>query len=517
MDEPASREASKEASQGLASIIKKDGAQNHEQDPEKPQRGPLSSSKRPCPAPAAADNHPTNDAKDPLPPDLLVSGWLDDVYPAKRRRRFSATSTGLVFGSEKSRQDRQDRQDNQEGQYNQYGAQRARASSEPIAPRDPTGGMSLAKPPTTASSPQSPRSSSASRPRSSSPGADSAESSTTRTSAKLVENKDYRLNNLDSNGIQVRVMDSPLPAAVQAVVESLGLQEPPPEPTTSDLKDVRSIRAHNDGLCKPIEKIICRTFDECLFPLKDLDNTASLLLRSDDIELTPALLSTNFPSEQPRKLDELEIPRQKLSKPKPDIIYGYRYEAFRPDVRYLLRSALGNLAEANTALMVMPFLLVELKGEGGGLWACANQCIGGSVACVNIVRYLNAQLRARQQDLFNSAIFSLAMNGEHATLFVTWRPDPNVDLDVSPGAEYYTQRLFHFAFQQTDQYLIYQRCIRRILEWGMGKRRDAAITAFTLCASKKRKERGEGGIPEETSVQAKKNSWQANEKAGRAK
>ncbi len=76
--------------------------------------------------------------------------------------------------------------------------------------------------------------------------------------------------------------------------------------------------------------------------------------------------------------------------------------------------------------LLYPFFVVEFKGEGGSLWVATNQCLGGSVACVNVAELLNRQLRECNSDKIqqiDSAAFSIAMNGSEARLYISWKHD----------------------------------------------------------------------------------------------
>ena len=82
----------------------------------------------------------------------------------------------------------------------------------------------------------------------------------------------------------------------------------------------------------------------------------------------------------------------KVSKPVPDLLYGYKYDrAFAQQQTQLL--AMGDEMGANSLGLIFPFFLVEFKGDcaanTGSLWVATNQCLGGSASCVKIAERLN--------------------------------------------------------------------------------------------------------------------------------
>lgn len=95
--------------------------------------------------------------------------------------------------------------------------------------------------------------------------------------------------------------------------------------------------------------------------------------------------------------------------------------------------------------LLYPLFVVEFKGDGpsgaGSLWVATNQCLGGSIPCVKIVERLNDRLQqCNSSEImpFNSAVFSIAMSGTEARLYISWKHDE---------IEYYMQDVRNFCFR----------------------------------------------------------------------
>ncbi|EJP62521.1 uncharacterized protein BBA_08605 [Beauveria bassiana ARSEF 2860] len=291
----------------------------------------------------------------------------------------------------------------------------------------------------------------------------------------LVDAEHYRLENLKMrNGIEMRVDREPLPPAIQALVEPLGLQQPPPTPTACDEKFVRAIRARNDCLAMSVKNSVRQRFDGSIFPRPEFGDP---ILRTDSLIMAEATLPTRFTSAALKKLSGRVRRLSRLSIPIPDILYGYSYEVFPREERSLLYHVLTDVNVVNENLNVLPFLIVEFRGDGESMWSCINECLGGSAACVNVGRRLNMKLVVNgQSPSFNSAVFSIAINHEIAHLYVTWRPS-------DPAAEYYMQRIGVYAVEDMHHYLILQRAVRKIIEWGIGPRLDHFRECLSLAGS----------------------------------
>ncbi|KAM3481733.1 hypothetical protein MY5147_000530 [Beauveria neobassiana] len=456
-----------DAEQGDMMAIKERHVTAQERAGQKPQ----SPSKRPHSA--VVEDSPT--------PDTLVSSWLDSVYPtAKRIRRNSEPATDEVAAFLEA---------GESSKVNQVNT-RPRASSEPFMARGDDGFVQPPTPSTIKSARFSQGYTAASGPATSSRAASYRTGGGTSSPGSLVDAEHYRRENLaERNGIELRHPDDPLPSDLQALVESLGLQQPPATPTAADEKFIKAIRVCNNGLPKPLETFIRPLFDDCIFPKPLFDD---LLLRIDSLIMKQTTLPTKLSPADLKKLSEEARQVSKISIPVPDILYGYSFGVLPTEFRKLLSSVLGDVQVVNAADLVLPFLVVEFKGDGGSMWSCTNQCLGGSAACVNVGRRLNIGLVAKDQNpSFNSAVFSIAMNGDKANLYVSWKPK-------SDAAEYYMQRIGFFAIEDMHDLLILQRTVREIIDWGLGPRLDEIRECLGLAGSKKRKqsERPSGDVKE---------------------
>jgi hypothetical protein len=110
----------------------------------------------------------------------------------------------------------------------------------------------------------------------------------------------------------------------------------------------------------------------------------------------------------------------KVSTPYPDMLYGYNRGAF-PQQQTQLR-AMGNEMVANNQDLLYPFFVIEFTADGpggsGSMWVATNQCLGGSVSCVNIAERLNHQLKqCKSKNVLpiDSAAFSIAIEWYRST------------------------------------------------------------------------------------------------------
>lgn len=157
----------------------------------------------------------------------------------------------------------------------------------------------------------------------------------------------------------------------------------------------------------------------------------------------------------------------KVSTPVPDMLYGYNRIGAFPSQQAQLR-VMGNEMVVNSQDLIYPFFVIEFKADGpsgaGSLWVATNQCLGGSVSCVNIAERLNRQLRQCKSDKVRpiaSAAFSIAMNGTEARLYISWKHN---ELD------YYMRKVKSFALQEPEQYVEFRKYVRNIIDWGKNQR-----------------------------------------------
>lgn len=433
--------------------------------------------------------------------DRLVSNWLDGVYPpgAKRRRRFSTSAIGgreaIALGEKEascpddcngnSRADNSDVEE--DGRNTRNESHSARAKSEPIMP--PASDHVFARPLTPGSQQSSQwtgtphdRARSVSRGRASSRGAGTTSSV---PSVNLVDSGQYRRLNLDfHNGIKMRDDDSPLPPRVQSLVDVLYIAENPPTPTDEDRQRVKAVKRRNNGYSKPIETSIRGTFDLCVFPKPD---DLSPLMRTDSLFITKAALPMKHSPAELKLLTEEERQDTRISVPAPDILFGYNPIAFPLNDQVLLRGVLGKMEQCNTDNLILPFLLVEFKGDGGSMWACENQCLGGGATCVNISHKLHTYLLERTSDGFNSVVFVIAMNLREASIHACWKPARGEEGSEDLETEYCMQLIGAFLLLDAQHFANFRQFVHNIIEWGMKERLEAVEKAIILIGKKRKR------------------------------
>lgn len=149
----------------------------------------------------------------------------------------------------------------------------------------------------------------------------------------------------------------------------------------------------------------------------------------------------------------------KISKPMPEIIYGYSSKAFPRDAEALDSKARVDV-DANDAGLMLPFLAIEAKGQwpgtSGNLCVAENQAIGSSVVCVKIAEDLRKCVEESANTLDTTA-FSIATNGSEARLFITWRERSDV---------YKMKLLRSYCLVEAGQCIQFRRAVRNILQWG---------------------------------------------------
>lgn len=261
----------------------------------------------------------------------------------------------------------------------------------------------------------------------------------------LLQDPLYRVFNLASNNIYMRQNHDEFPEDIANLIEvvSKGRNSPPPSPDQlrrdPELAQFETKR-HSESMVEEYFK------DGILSGFKQWDSLA----RTDRFPMASHTVP-NIGSQNT------------ISKPVPDILYGYRYpEAFPQQGRQL--TSMGTQLKANSQGLLYPFLVIEFKGSGGDLWVATNQCLGGSTACVSMAERLNEQLRqctSHEVQTINSAAFSIAMSGTEARLYISWKHDELV---------YYMQKIRGFYLQDPEQYITFRKYVRNIIDWGKDER-----------------------------------------------
>lgn len=401
---------------------------------------------RRLPSPLASVSKQLLRPVDPL--DAFVSQWLQSVGSSERTRNCrSDSSLGHL----------RDEDVQPALEPNLSRSKRARSAPPDMERKDKDNqGFAV---------PQTPASMSGSDARGRSATAHTASSTTTsrsRSGGPRVEDPLYRWNLLHNN-ISMQRNGFPLPDHVASTVEYVRTkQRDSPERTDEELM--------NDGdrwsmFDEPRgEDQVAGYYKEHVFPTaKDPDGI--LQMRTS----TPmARQVVPFVSGAPVS----------FCVPAPDIAYGYkRSNAFTdPKHQTLLGNMLHEVAANNDSgvrdTLLYPFFIVEFKANNGNMWVASNQCLGGTSACVNIAESLNRRLFEASQtkdgivttDTIDSSAFSVAMNGQDARIYVSWKQDE---------LNYYMTNVDSYALSRPDEYRRFRRMVRNIVDWGRNDRLKA--------------------------------------------
>ncbi|PQE20989.1 hypothetical protein CJF30_00002296 [Rutstroemia sp. NJR-2017a BBW] len=114
---------------------------------------------------------------------------------------------------------------------------------------------------------------------------------------------------------------------------------------------------------------------------------------------------------------------------------------------------------------------IRLDADLQSLWVATNQCVGDSVACVNLLERINDRLKLignEHVQLLETAAFSIAMSGTEARLYITWKQDDS----------YYMQKVRGFLLQDPEHYQLFYKYVHNIVDWGRGERLDGIRKAF---------------------------------------
>lgn len=264
---------------------------------------------------------------------------------------------------------------------------------------------------------------------------------------KLIEDPNYRDENLATNNIYMRSRRDQFPEHISSLVDHVRRDRNSPGPSVDYVEQDEDLEGLTGGVP---ESQVQRYFQDEIFhrPTGSLKHAEKLPMVK-------------------RAVPYAGYDGKRVVTPAPDILYGYgRLQAF-PQQATQFRS-MANEMVANTARLLYPFFIVEFEGDGssGGanLWVATNQCLGGSASCVNIAEGLNDRLRqCKSSEILpiNSAAFSIAMSGTEARLYITWKHDE---------LNYYMQDVESFLLQRPNDYLEFRKYVRNIMDWGKGTR-----------------------------------------------
>ncbi|KAH7019528.1 hypothetical protein EDB80DRAFT_632606 [Ilyonectria destructans] len=263
---------------------------------------------------------------------------------------------------------------------------------------------------------------------------------------KLVERPDYQERNLRANKIYMRSSRDQRPDHVTDLIDQMRRGRDSPSPTLDQVWDGEELEILAMGT---EESVVRKYFQETIFPNPDRRDS---LIRSDGQPMAKHTV--------PGKRFGL-----KVSNPTPDMLYGYKWgQAFPQQETQLISMGTEMRATNQKNGMIYPFLIIEVKGDGGSMWGAMNQCLGGSASCVNVTEILNRRLRLCKSDIvhpINSAAFSIAINGAEARLYISWKHNEQ---------DYYMTTVDTFLLQDPEHYLKFRKYVYNIIDWGRGKR-----------------------------------------------
>ncbi|RDA95002.1 hypothetical protein CP533_0135 [Ophiocordyceps camponoti-saundersi (nom. inval.)] len=273
-----------------------------------------------------------------------------------------------------------------------------------------------------------------------------------RQSSSLVQKPRYRNLNLELNGIFFLRQFEPLPEHVQNLVDCLGRDQQSPGPSQEELnRDIRLWELQTGAREADVEDYFRQSFHT-------LARDETIIWRTDRL---PMWLHT-VPAIRPQ---------HRISKPVPDMLYGYQHSySLSPQQKLYCSSNPEADGIANNADLAFPFLVIEFKADGpsgtGSLWQATNQCLGAASSCVNVIDRLNYQLeKCGKQNVrrVNTSVFSIAMSGTEARLYVSWKHD---------RTSFHTRIIRSFLIHDADHYSQFRSYIHNIVDWGRSRRLD---------------------------------------------
>ena len=265
----------------------------------------------------------------------------------------------------------------------------------------------------------------------------------------LVEDPLYRKANLAENNIYLRPLREQLPKHISDLIDDVRRDRDSPGPSPDQVSQDAAL---NELWMGAGESQVEDYFRDKIFPKTAPGDSLDRTHRQPMAKHTVPNSGSNL----------------KVSNPVPDMLYGYsRYGAFSK-AQQTQFNLMRNIMVANSQDSIYPFFVIEFKGDGpsggGSMWVATNQCLGGSASCVNTAERLSRQSKRYKSDRirpFDSAVFSIAMNGTQARLYISWKHN---ELD------YYMASIDNFQLQKAEDYLEFRRWVLNIIDWGKNQR-----------------------------------------------
>ncbi|KAK0748559.1 hypothetical protein B0T21DRAFT_344204 [Apiosordaria backusii] len=292
-----------------------------------------------------------------------------------------------------------------------------------------------------------------------------------------VRHPSYRERNLQPNGICIRYGRTRLPDYISSHVEGLRAERDSPSPSAEQIDGYLDELSELAEGCT--EADVERVFQNAVFPepLDPAYGRPAGLDRAQSSLMSSHLIPNNLES------------RSRVSRPKPDLLYGYsskpQHGAFTQR-QFLAQDDLhpqnARFADATTQGLRFPFFAIEFKADGD-LWIAANQCAGASSACVNAVDRLNTLLQeSGSKQRVDNFSYSIAMDNNMAQLYVSWK---EADLN------YYMQQVDVFVMARPEEFKNFRKQVRNILDWGKDKRLTQIRDALDIILEENQKQAAE--------------------------
>ena len=320
-----------------------------------------------------------------------------------------------------------------------------------------------------------------------------AGSGSSRASGRsLVEDPAYRYMNLAANNIYLRSSREQFPQDIIDLIDQVRRDRDSPGPSTDQVWQDTALEELGMGAGEPeVEDYFRSNIFRQLGP-KDA------LKRADRQPMA-------------RHAVPNAASRHKVSNPVPDMLYGYkRHHAFPEQQAQLISMGTEMVANNQYNGLLYPFFVVEFKGDSGSMWVATNQCLGGSVSCVNVAERLNRRLAQYTSDKvrpISSAAFSIAMSGSEARLYISWKQNE---------VDYYMTTIDSFLLQKPKDYLDFRKYVLNIIDWGGGRRLDEIRSSLNTLSEESRRKSSEAAksrpspsVSSETSSKRSKSSSRA--------
>ncbi|KAL8366584.1 hypothetical protein RB595_010445 [Gaeumannomyces hyphopodioides] len=233
----------------------------------------------------------------------------------------------------------------------------------------------------------------------------------------LVADPSYR-RTLTVNKISLRKNRDPKPAFVTGIVDRVRQGRNSPGPSLDEIRQDEGLQQLETNA---VESDVEEYFRDHLFPRLNPADTLQRTVRMPMFKRTVPDSGS----------------KQKVSTPKPDILYGYNQEQAFPQQDAQM-NLMGIQMVANSRGLTYPFFAIEFKGDGPS-------GAGG----FGVIRPVD------------TAAFSIAMNGTEARLFISWKHD---DL------HFYMAKVGAFLLQEPEQYREFRKHVLNIIDWGKTER-----------------------------------------------